>query len=348
MTEDYNGASQDGFGKGQYTIRDGRRSSSSRAFLDPARGRKNLTIITGAHITRVLMRGTQAYGVEYVKDAQTHEAHAERETIVSAGAFCSPQILMLSGIGPAAHLREMGIAPLVDLPVGQELQDHLGLWITYRRKRPGAFHREMRFDRMALSMLQAYFLAHRAGHGGAGRIARFRAQRRQRRLARHRIHVSQRAGADAFVVPRPSLRLTPTAMRSGRRCCVPKPRRSSAALADPFDRPRICYNFFGAPGDLPKLRGAVRLARAVGDAPAMEPYRAAEVSPGPDVQNDDEIDAFIRKTAATAHHPTSTCRMGATGVRCSIRRCGCAAPNVCESSMPLPCPISFRRISTPA
>src|SRR5438105_1791675 len=156
-TTDYNGRQQEGFGRGQYTIRDGRRSSSARAYLRPARKRRNLTVETGAHARRVLMRGTRATGVEYVTGSgDRKQIEAGREVIITTGAFNAPQLLMLSGIGPAAHLREMGIGCVVDLPVGSNLQDHLGAYITYTRLRPGAFHREMRFDRMATSMIRAY------------------------------------------------------------------------------------------------------------------------------------------------------------------------------------------------
>src|SRR5581483_4172693 len=116
-TEDYNGAQQEGFGRGQYTIRDGYRSSSANAYLRPAKGRRNLTVETGAHTTRVLTQGSRATGVEYVKRGARRRVDASREVILAAGAFNTPQVLMLSGIGPEAHLRALGIDVLADLPV---------------------------------------------------------------------------------------------------------------------------------------------------------------------------------------------------------------------------------------
>src|SRR5262249_18788474 len=149
----YNGKQQEGFGRGQYTIRDGRRSSSARAHLRTARNRRNLDVQTGAHTTRITMQGTRATGVDYVLNSgDIRHAEAAREVILSSGTFNSPQLLMLSGIGPADHLREIGISCIVDLPVGRNLQDHLGSYMTYTRKSPGVFHGEMRFDRMAMSM----------------------------------------------------------------------------------------------------------------------------------------------------------------------------------------------------
>ena len=126
FTDDYNGKQQEGFGRGQYTIRDGRRSSTSRAYLRPARGRHDLTVETGAHATRVTMQGTRATGVEYVTGSGDRKRAEAGEVIVAGGTFNSPQLLMLSGIGPSEHLRQVGIACVADLPVGKNLQDHIG------------------------------------------------------------------------------------------------------------------------------------------------------------------------------------------------------------------------------
>src|SRR5262249_5504432 len=123
VTDDYNGKQQEGFGRGQYTIRDGYRSSAASAYLKPARKRPNLEVATRAHATRLLMQGMRASGVEYRKGGRLVRVEAEREVILSAGAFNTPPLLMLSGIGPTAHLRDMGIEPMIDLPVGKNLQD---------------------------------------------------------------------------------------------------------------------------------------------------------------------------------------------------------------------------------
>jgi 4-pyridoxate dehydrogenase len=155
-TQDYNAACQEGFGRSQYTIRNGRRASAATAFLRPAMTRKNLRVETGALVTRVIVERATARGIEYLKGGRRHRADAAREVIVSGGAFSTPQILMLSGIGPARHLREVGIAALVDLPVGQNLQDHLAVFISFTRREPGPFHHQLRFDRMAASMIRAY------------------------------------------------------------------------------------------------------------------------------------------------------------------------------------------------
>src|SRR5260370_11229409 len=152
----YNAASPEGFGYSQYTIRNGRRSSAATAFLKPAMQRPNLTVETRAPVTRVILRGTTAVGVEYVKGGQVLRVGAAREVMVSGGAFSTPQILMLSGIGPAAHLREVGIEPASDLPVGRNLADHLAVFLSFARSEPGPSNCQIRFDRMAAAMMQAW------------------------------------------------------------------------------------------------------------------------------------------------------------------------------------------------
>ena len=198
---DYNGQTQEGFGRGQYSVRNGRRSSSSRAYLWPARKRANLRVETGAHVTRLLMQGARATGIEYRKaSGDLLRVKAATEVIVAAGAFNSPQLLMLSGIGPAAHLRENGIDTIVDLPVGKNLQDHLGSYMGYTRKNPGRFHREMRFDRMAVNMVRAYLFGTGPGTVIPSGLHAFVKDAARTRGAGRRVHVSRRFIHAASVV----------------------------------------------------------------------------------------------------------------------------------------------------
>jgi choline dehydrogenase-like flavoprotein len=309
-TRDYNGEQQEGFGRGQFTIRDGRRSSSARAFLRPARRRRNVTVKVGAQTSRVLLEHGRATGVDYIARGKSERVTAEREVILCAGAFNTPQILMLSGIGPADHLRAMGIAPAVDLPVGKNLQDHLAVWIMWTRPNPGQFLHEMRFDRMAVSMIRAYLFGTGPGTVVPGGLHAFVKTRpeiavpdiefmfRSAPLNAHLWFPGLRpAYADGYGI-RPTL-LHPDSrgeilLRSG----------------DPRDPVRIVYNFFAAPNDLPTLREGFKRARDTGRQKALDPYRGIELLPGPGVDSDDQIDAFIRKTALTAHHPCGTCAMG--------------------------------------
>ena len=310
VSEDYNGKQAEGFARSQYSIRNGRRCSAAVAYLHPAMKRKNLTVEVRALATRVLMNGTTATGVEYVKHGQTHRANAAREVILSGGAFNTPQVLMLSGIGPGAHLQQVGIKPLIDLPVGKNLQDHLAVLILFSRPDAGEFRKTMRFDRMAMNMIRAYLF----GTGPATVVP---------------------GGMHAFIKTRPDLAVpdiefmfrgaplnahlwfpgvkAPYQDGYGIRPCLLHPDSRGEVLlrsSDPADPVRIRPNFFSAPGDLPKLRDGFKIARKVAFQKPLDPYRGAEIAPGPAAQSDDAIDAFIRKNATTANHPASTCAMG--------------------------------------
>ncbi len=308
---DYNSGDLEGFGRSQYTIRDGRRASSSRAYLRPVQGRKNLTVETRAHVLKLQIEGARAIGVDVLKNHRTSTIRAAREILVCAGAFNSPQLLILSGIGPANHLRAIGVAPIVDLHgVGPNLQDHLGLWITWKRLTPGAFHREMRFDRMSVSMIRAYLFGTGPGvvvPGGLHAFIKtdatsdvpdvefmFHAVSPQARLWLPPIRA---AYEDAYGI-RPTL-LHPVSRGDVR-----------LRSKNPLDPVKIRYGFFSAPEDLNTLREGFKIARAIGEQAPMAPYRGEAASPGAKVKTDSEIDAFIRSTALTAHHPCGTCKMG--------------------------------------
>lgn len=310
---DYNGNTQEGFGQGQYNVRDGRRSSSSRAYLRPARKRANLTIVSGAHATRLLMDGTRATGVEYIRaSGDVVRAHAGVEVIVSAGTFNTPQILMLSGIGPAAHLREHGIKAIVDLPVGKNLQDHLGSYMAYSRKGSGWFHREMRFDRMAVSMIRAYLFGSGPGTVIPSGLHAFVKTRPE--LAVPDIEFMFRGASFSPYLWFPLIRPAYQDGMGIRPTILHPDSRGELLLrsADPLAPPRICYNFFTAPNDLPTLRQGFKIAREIMYQKPLDPYRGIEISPGDRIKNDAEIDDWLRKTVITAHHPCGTCQMGTT------------------------------------
>ncbi len=313
VTDDYNGQQGEGFGRSQYTIGDGRRSSSATAYLRPAEKRRNLTVATDAHATQILMTGTRATGIAWTKDSLKFEAEASREVILCGGAFNSPQLLMLSGIGPAAHLKQAGVDPIVDLPVGRNLQDHLAVMIMYTRPaNTSPFRDTMRFDRMAWAMLQAYFTGTGAGAVVPGGLHAF--VKTHPELAVPDIEFMFRGLPTDAHLWFPGVKsayldgygIRPTLLHPSSRGEV------LLGSADPFDTPRIHYNFFSAPDDLPKLREGFKLGRDIASSKALDPYRGEEKTPGDKVRTDDDIDAFIRRTAITAHHPAGTCQMGTT------------------------------------
>jgi 4-pyridoxate dehydrogenase len=313
-TPDYNSEQHEGFGRGQYTIRDGRRSSSARAYLRSARRRPNLTVKVHTYVLKITMEGRRAKGIEYAESSAIKRVGATREVILSGGAFNTPQILMLSGIGPADHLKERDIVPLHDLPgVGKNLQDHLGIWITWSRVSPGAFHRVMRIDRMMTSMLRAYFFGTGPGTVVPGGLHAFVKTRPDLDVPdiEFMFHTVSPQARLWFPLLRPPYRdayaIRPTLLHPVSRGEV------LLASNDPRAHPRIRYNFLSAPEDLPRLREGFRLAREVGEQAPMAPYRDKEAVPGPACISDADIDAFIKRTAITAHHPAGTCRIGSDG-----------------------------------
>jgi choline dehydrogenase-like flavoprotein len=315
FTEDYNGRDQEGFGRSQWTIQNGRRCSASVAFLRPARRRPNLTVETDALATRVIIEGTQATGVEYARRGHLHVASAEREVLLAGGVFNTPQLLMLSGIGDAGQLREVGVEPKVHLPgVGQNLQDHLSVDVHHARRGRGPFHAEMRLDRTAVNMARAYLLGTGPGTVLPGRLHAFLKTRRDLpvpdiqflfRGAPTRAHPwfpgIRPAYEDSFGV-------RPVMLHPDSRGVV------RLRSADPSDPVRILQNFLATDADVRTIRQGVKLARDVAGRHGLDALRGRETAPGPDCRTDAEIDAFVRRTAITAHHPCATCAMG-TGER---------------------------------
>ena len=312
FTDDYNGKEQEGFGLAQWTIKNGRRGSASVAFLRPAMQRPNLTVETGALATRVLLDGSRATAVEYARGGRLEQAHAAREVLLAGGVFNTPQLLMLSGIGPADHLREMGITPRVSLDgVGENLQDHLSVDVHHVRRGRGPFHAEMRMDRTAINMARAYLFGTGPGTVLPSRLHAFLKTRRE--LPVPDIQFLFR-GAPAKAHPwfpgitppyEDSFGLRPVMLHPESRGQV---RLSSADPAAPV---RIMQNFLASERDVRTIREGVKLGRDIASRKGLEPFRGRETAPGPECRTDTEIDAFVRRTAITAHHPCATCAMGA-------------------------------------
>ena len=311
FTEDYNGERQEGFTWIQQTIRNGRRCSAAVAYLKPALKRANVTLETDALVTRLIVENGRAAGLEFARGGQRHEIRCEREILLAGGVINSPQILMLSGIGPADELAEHGIDAVHDLKgVGKNLQDHLSAMVTYSREDRGTFHRQMRMDRLAVDMPRAYV----AGSGPAtdlpGGIMAFLKSRPEVDLPD--IQFLFRALPDDtwpwFPVVKPAW-----ADGFGCRPVLLRPQSRGElrlASADPRDKIRIHQNFLSEQADVRTIRDGVKLVREVGAQEPLKEFGAIEVEPGPEVTGDDDIDAYIRRTAATAHHPAGTCRMG--------------------------------------
>lgn len=310
-TEDYNAAEQEGFSRTQFTIRDGKRCSAAVAFLKPVLSRPNLELKTEALAGRILFEGKKAVGVEYMQGGTTRTLMANREVVLSGGVFNSPHLLMLSGIGPADHLREHGIDVLSDCPgVGSNLQDHMAVMVSYDRKTPGPFTPTMRFDRLTLAMLQAHFF----GRGPATVVPApvFAHLKSRPELAVPDIQFIIRSVPGNVHIWFPGIK---PAFREGfgiRPVLLHPESRGHLRLrsADPRDTVKVFQNFFSDPSDMAVLREGVRMARRATVQSPLDAFRGDEIDPGISVNDDADIDAWIRETCITAHHPACTCPMG--------------------------------------
>jgi choline dehydrogenase-like flavoprotein len=300
----------EGFGRTQYTIRNGRRSSAATAHLKPARRRRNLTILTGAPVLKLLLEGRRAVGVEHAAAGTAQKAYASGEVILCGGVINTPQLLMLSGIGPADHLRAHDIALIADLPVGENLQDHLMLNNVYTRRAPGEFHRQMRFDRMARNLLEAWFL--RSGFATSVPSGLMAFLKSEPRLAVPDLEFLLPMAPFTAHLWFPGIK---PAYRDGFgvRAVLLNPEsrgRVTLRTADPRDKVRLSFNFLTERRDIETLRKGFKIGRELARQPALDPYRLAELAPGDGVKSDAEIDAFVRQNAVTVCHPSSTCPIG--------------------------------------
>jgi 4-pyridoxate dehydrogenase len=312
-TADYNGAQQHGFARIQMTIRDGHRCSASVGYLRPALGRANLRVETGALATRILFEGTRAVGVEYLRNGERKTARAEREVILAGGAVNSPQTLMLSGIGDPEELRAHGIATKVPLRgVGKNLQDHPAALITYARTEPGPLRQHMRLDRIARDVAQGLALGTGFTTSLPGGLTAFLKSDAGEPLPDVQLLFIAGPLFDAKPYLAPFRK--PFNDGFGCRIVVLRPQaRGAISLksADPAQAPRIAQNLLGTDHDKRKIRAAVKLFREIGTREALQPFVKAEIVPGIAKQSDAELDAAIRATAVTVHHPAGSCRMGA-------------------------------------
>ncbi|CCV11997.1 choline dehydrogenase [Mesorhizobium sp. STM 4661] len=311
QTDDYNGAVQEGFGRLQMTIANGRRCSTASAYLRPAMRRGNVKVLTGAMATKVLLKDGRATGIAYTRGGATHEVLARREVLLAGGVINTPQLLMLSGIGDSAELAAHGIETKVDrAQVGKNLQDHVSVILMYRRRQPGPFLKMMRADRIGMDFVKTYFTGKGFSGDVPGGVVAFLKSDASRPLPDVQLLFT---AAPLAAWPYMSPFKAPFADGFATRIVAVQPEsRGSVKLAssDPLAAPLIHQNFLSSPRDWQSLRAGFRVARNLAAQPSMTPFIASEFFPGPKCQSDDEIDEHIRKTSITVHHPGGTCRMG--------------------------------------
>lgn len=307
-TDDLNGYRQDGFGPMDRTVtQQGRRSSTARGYLDVAKQRPNLTILTHAQTDRIVFDGKTATGVRWLVKGQPQQAQARREVLLCAGAIASPQILQRSGVGPEEWLRELEVDVVHALPgVGRNLQDHLEIYMQYRCKQPVSLYPALQWWNQPA--IGAEWLLKGTGVGAsnqfeAGGFIRSDDQPDWPDLQYHFLPVAinyngsspvKEHGFQAHVGP----------MRSLSRG------RVKLTSKDPYAAPSIFFNYMSQARDWQEFRAAVRLTREIMRQPALADYCGAEIQPGLAVQSDEQIDAFIRSHAETAYHPCGSCAMG--------------------------------------
>ena len=312
-TDDFNGAEQEGFGRFDFTVADGRRQSAAVAFLRTAAQRPNLRIVTGAHVTGIEIKDKRASAATAAIGGRNERIPAAREIILCAGTIGSPHILMLSGIGPADHLGSVGVDPVADHPgVGRNLQDHIQVPLLHACSQPITLYREIRADRAALGMLRAMLFR-------TGPFVHFPVQ------------------GCAFTRSMPHLEIPDTQWHFGialgvRRIRIPFERRGPLdrhgyLLApcllrpesrgevrlrsrNPFENPMVRCNYLSTDGELAFFLRTLRQARAIAGQAAFAPFSEGELQPGTDKQTDSQLEDYIRAAAATCHHQVGTCKMG--------------------------------------
>ena len=309
-TDDLNGYQQEGFGPMDRTVTPkGRRASTARGYLDEAKKRDTLTIVTHALTDRILFEGKRAVGVSYlVGDSNTPvQAKARKEVLLCGGAIASPQILQRSGVGPAQVLEPLGIDVIHDLPgVGQNLQDHLEMYLQYSCTQPVSLYPSLKWWNQPQIGAQWMFLGTGIGASNqfeAGGFIRSRPEFEWPNIQYHFLPVAinyngtkgvQEHGFQAHV----------GSMRS------PSRGRVNVKSKNPRDYPSILFNYMASEQDWQEFRDGIRLTREIMQQPALDPYRGREISPGIEVQSDEQLDQFIREHAETAYHPSCSCKMG--------------------------------------
>jgi choline dehydrogenase len=308
VSDDLNGEYPEGFGRFDMTVKNGVRWSAANAYLKPAMQRPNLRVLTHALATQIVFDGRRATGVRYERGGGAHEATARREVILCGGAINSPQLLKLSGVGPAAELRALNIPVARDLPgVGENLQDHLEFYFQIASKLPITLYGKTGLLGRAWIGLQWLMRDHGDGatnHFEAGAFIRSRPGVPHPDIQYHFLPIAisydgatlaTEHGFQAHVGP----------LRSKSRGWV------RLKSADPHDAPRIQFNYLSHPDDWTEMRACVRLTREIFGQKAFDSYRGREIQPGADCVTDEAIDAFVRQHVESAYHPSGACKMGA-------------------------------------
>lgn len=308
VTPDSNAYQMEGFGPNEQTIYKGRRWSAARAYLDTARNRTNLQIISNVLVDKVGIENGRATFVSFIQANVHKTVRATREIILSAGAFASPAILMRSGIGPQDALKAVGISPIVHSPdVGQQLQDHPDVTIQFWAKKPVGLYSSTRGLKKIATGLQ-WFLA-KSGTAASNQFEAAAYIRSRAGIEYPNIKLELLGLAfqhDSFLPhPGPSFQIHMTLLRAESRGSV------TLRSSDPSELPKVLFNYLQAPQDVAVMRDALKLTREIAGQRAFSDLAGEEIAPGKQVSSDEQIENWLRQHVATAYHPAGTCRMGA-------------------------------------
>ncbi|MFM0740468.1 choline dehydrogenase [Paraburkholderia xenovorans] len=307
-TDDLNGYQQEGFGPMDRTVTPhGRRASTARGYLDRAKTRANLTIVTHALSDRVLFSGKRAIGVAYLHHGAQVTAHARREVLVCSGAIASPQLLQRSGVGRSSWLRELDVPLVHDLPgVGENLQDHLEMYIQYECKEPVSLYPALQWWNQPGIGLEWMLKGTGIGASNqfeAGGFIRTRDDDPWPNIQYHFLPVAiNYNGSNAIKMH--GFQAHVGSMRS------PSRGRVKLTSRDPAAHPGILFNYMADPLDWREFRDAIRITREIMQQPALDRYRGRELNPGAELRSDEQLDSFVRNRAETAFHPSCSCKMG--------------------------------------
>ena len=307
VSEDLNGEVPEGFGSFDMTVKNGVRWSAANAYLRPAMKRPNLTVVTHALAKKVLFEGKRAVGIAFERGGRLETARASREVILCGGAINSPQLLKLSGVGPAAELSALGIPVVHDLPgVGENLQDHLEFYFQVASKQPITLYGKTGLLSRAWVGLHWLLRDHGDGatnHFEAGGFIRSRAGISHPDIQYHFLPLAVSYDGNSLATEH-GFQVHVGSLRSKSRGSI------TLKSPDARDAPRIRFNYMSHPDDWTEMRACVRLTREIFAQSAFDPYRGREIQPGADCVTDDQIDAFLRDKLESAYHPSCACKMG--------------------------------------
>ena len=316
VTDDFNGADQEGFGRYDFNIKNGKRWSAASAFLHPVRNRPNLTVSPDTTTLNIEIQGRKATGVSLSRRGRVQSVRARREIVLSAGTVNSPQLLMLSGIGPAQDLSQHGIEVVIDLPgVGQNLQDHVDSVLSWECSKPVTLYKDLRADKLIWSVFQGMFF----GKGisttfpyESGAFLKSRPGLVAPDIQYHFMPALEKTANLYFPNPFKKEAVEANHGFTVRVGPVNPTSRGSISLrsANPDDAPVIQPNYLSSDFDRQTMISAIRMLRDVVKQPAFEKFRGKELAPGADIENDEDLIKWLRETAMTTFHPVGTCKMG--------------------------------------